>query len=273
MFVPHPLDQLNAYEIKAAAATVRSHAAEISENTETDGAQLSRSVRFNTITLAEPPKAELLAFQTNGKEGGGVQSDAIAPPMRRAYVIFMVPSSGAAYEAHVALTVDGEGEVQGRVMTCDMLPAGAQPLISPDDCDLAERIVKADAGIATLLKERYGITDLGKIPVSFRLFDRSESLCRPRLEECLSRISSFPGQTRRDTDTNNGKSHSCQHEWGMKSLIKQPTHLVEAKTGHDGMPLGDEGILWSSSVLQGGCLVSTPSRTLLSPPSTSPGTS
>lgn len=58
---------------------------------------------------------------------------------------------------------DGEdGMVEGKVVSWEELQVGVQPLISPDDCDLAEKIVKADAGMAKLLEQRYGITDLSK---------------------------------------------------------------------------------------------------------------
>lgn len=48
------------------------------------------------------------------------------------------------------------------VVSCKPLGEGCQPLLSPDDCDLAEQIVKLDAGVAKLLEKRYGITDIGE---------------------------------------------------------------------------------------------------------------
>ena len=35
-----------------------------------------------------------------------------------------------------------------------------QPLLTPEDCVLAEDIAKADAGVAAMVREAYGITDL-----------------------------------------------------------------------------------------------------------------
>ena len=35
-----------------------------------------------------------------------------------------------------------------------------QPLLTPEDCVLAEDIAKADAEVAAMVKEAYGITDL-----------------------------------------------------------------------------------------------------------------
>jgi hypothetical protein len=38
-----------------------------------------------------------------------------------------------------------------------------QPLLTPEDCLLAEEIVKADSEIVELLKNQYGITDLSLV--------------------------------------------------------------------------------------------------------------
>lgn len=38
-----------------------------------------------------------------------------------------------------------------------------QPLASPDDCFLAEEIVKGDPGIQALLREQYNVTDLALV--------------------------------------------------------------------------------------------------------------
>ena len=58
-----------------------------------------------------------------------------------------------------------------------------QPLLTPEDCVLAEDIAKADAGVAAMVKEAYGITDLSllacdpwsgapaRLPTSARLPD------------------------------------------------------------------------------------------------------
>ncbi len=37
---------------------------------------------------------------------------------------------------------------------------GKQPLMTPEDCILAEDIAKADPEVAAMVKEAYGITDL-----------------------------------------------------------------------------------------------------------------
>lgn len=47
-------------------------------------------------------------------------------------------------------------------MTC-WQEIDAQPLASPDDCFLAEEIVKANVEVQSLLKEKYGITDMSMV--------------------------------------------------------------------------------------------------------------
>lgn len=76
----------------------------------------------------------------------------------------MISESTAAYEAICEITPPAGDEEQptALVVSCKPLGEGFQPLLSPDDCDLAEQIVKLDAGVAKLLEERYGITDIGE---------------------------------------------------------------------------------------------------------------
>lgn len=77
----------------------------------------------------------------------------------------MISESTAAYEAICEITPPkGDEELPTAVVVSwKPLGEGFQPLLSPDDCDLAEQIVKLDAGVAKLLEERYGITDIGEV--------------------------------------------------------------------------------------------------------------
>lgn len=115
---------------------------------------MTDKLRFNYITLAEPPKAALLAY---------LSGDAPAPA-RVAEVLFSLPSRGASFKAFVHLrgsnNPTGNVDAAATVSSCDPIPDGCQPLFSPDDCALAESIVKADPEVAALLKSRYGIDDL-----------------------------------------------------------------------------------------------------------------
>ncbi|CBN75262.1 amine oxidase [Ectocarpus siliculosus] len=141
MLPPHPLDQLSAAEITAVATAIK--------ESDYDGKPEGPAApRFNAITLAEPAKADLL------------EASLVCP--RKAQVIFMCSESTAAYEALVEImSAAGSDPPVAAVVSCKPLGQGFQPLLSPDDCDLAEKIVKLDAGVAKLLEERYGITDIG----------------------------------------------------------------------------------------------------------------
>lgn len=159
----HPLDPLTAAEIKVAGAAVQSRL------------EPTYKARFSIITLLEPPKSELLLFNSqqtsvNGGTANETETMPSSPPSRRAQVIFTIPASGVVCEAVVELAAasggdedSGEGSmVKGKIISLEELQIGVQPLISPDDCDLAEQIVKADAGVRGLLEQRYGIRDLGE---------------------------------------------------------------------------------------------------------------
>ncbi|CAM9549635.1 unnamed protein product, partial [Hapterophycus canaliculatus] len=140
----HPLDQLSGSEISAVRAAI----------TQGDYAGKPEAVaapRFNVITLAEPAKVDLVAFQAGE----------LASLPRMSQVIFMVSETTAAYEALVEIKKVDNGDGPAAIVTsCAPLGDGFQPLLSPDDCDLAESIVKLDAGVAKLLEERYGIMDI-----------------------------------------------------------------------------------------------------------------
>lgn len=128
---PHPLDQLGAEEVRAAAALVR--------------AELGDDLRFQALGLKEPSKASLATF-----EGGG------AAPAREAAATVVFPGTGRAKELVVDLAA-------GKVAGVEDVPVDKQPIFSPDDCFLAEAIVKADDGVRELLKSRYGIEDVDGI--------------------------------------------------------------------------------------------------------------
>ena len=130
----HPLDELTSEEITRAAEAVRNAFADT-------------ELRFNSVTLAEPSKKDLTLFAQDGPE---------KTPKRTAEVVVLVPKTGEAYVCYV------DYEANDDVQT-NKLPLGTQPPYSPDDCFLAEDIVKADEEVASLLKERYGIEDLALV--------------------------------------------------------------------------------------------------------------
>jgi primary-amine oxidase len=120
-------------EVTRAAAAARAH-----------GAKLGLAkLRFNTVTLAEPPKRELLAFE----HAGGPR------PPRRALCVLHTPPNADVIEALVTLPAEGADTVHDwKVLPGDQL--AGQPLATPDDCLLAEAVVRADPGVTALLVER-----------------------------------------------------------------------------------------------------------------------
>ena len=51
----------------------------------------------------------------------------------------------------------------GTVLETRELEGGQQPMLTPDDCLLAESVVKDDPRFKSLLAERYGIPDTEKV--------------------------------------------------------------------------------------------------------------
>ena len=131
----HPLDQLSAEEIQQAVSLART----------TLQADAATKLRFVAVTLAEPNKAELEGFARDG-----------VAPSRAAECVVLLPATGVARELVLDLAT-------GAVVREKTLPAGTQPMFSPDDCSLAEAIVKADAGVQRTLKERYGIENIDEV--------------------------------------------------------------------------------------------------------------
>lgn len=128
---PHPLEPLSAEEVARASSRALAHAA-----------QLSLTVRFNTISLAEPPKQELLAW-TNGNG---------PRPARRALCVLTQPPSADVIEALVELSAAADSIAGWRVL--DGATLDGQPMATPDDCLLAEAVVRADEGVAEALAKR-----------------------------------------------------------------------------------------------------------------------
>merc|ERR1712151_179087 len=82
--------------------------------------------------------------------------------------IVINPCTGISTE----LVVEGGGIVSSKD-----LPYGTQPMFTPEDCDLAEEIMKSSHSVQEALKIRYGITDLSRIagdPWSVHLASESD---------------------------------------------------------------------------------------------------
>ncbi|KAG7372128.1 copper amine oxidase [Nitzschia inconspicua] len=128
---PHPLDPLSADEITHAAAAVRNHLGLSPDNT-------VQHLRFVSVSLNEPPKKDYI-------QGNKTP--------RKAEIVALNPVTGIASEYKVDLDA-------GRVVDAKDLPKGVQPLLTPEDCDLAEAIVQSSPEVAAAMRDRYNIIDM-----------------------------------------------------------------------------------------------------------------
>ena len=119
----HPLDPLSGEEIGAAVAAIRgSH-------------DPQNRFRFVTVTLLEPEKAELAAWQ----EGEAFP--------RLAEVVVLDPETEGAYEGTVEVG-------SGTIVRWDRLPDGIQPAIAVEEYELCERLVRAHPDFRAALLAR-----------------------------------------------------------------------------------------------------------------------
>jgi primary-amine oxidase len=146
----HPLDPLSANEITAVSSAIRSHV----------GVSLSddpglEKLRFIAVSLKEPAKSKLVAVLEKK-----APSSSLA---RQAEVVTLNPVTGLASEYDLELSMTTAGTITAEIVMSRVLAAGNQPMFTPEDCDLAEAIVKNSAAVAAALKERYGITDISRV--------------------------------------------------------------------------------------------------------------
>ena len=142
----HPLDDLDAAEIALATSAVKTALAEDAGDDE------ESEIRFSYVTLREPPKREMTAFVA----GDG------AKPKRQAEVLVTIVAKLASFVFVVDLPGGGGDDAASAasvasVASRERIPADCQPMFSPDDCFLAEEIVKGDDAVRAELVERYGV--------------------------------------------------------------------------------------------------------------------
>lgn len=138
----HPLDPLTPTEISLIAKTIR----DFDWSGVSDGTGL---LRFNTITLKEPPKREVLEFM----------KDSTSVPVRKAFCILQFPPISPIVEAIAIYSSDDNSWTVESWVKKD----GVNPLATPDDCFESERIAKADPEVQKLLLDKYGISDLSMV--------------------------------------------------------------------------------------------------------------
>ncbi len=132
----HPLDPLLPDEITRASDAVRKHLGLTPDNA-------VQNLRFVSISLLEPPKADYIQ---------GVKTP------RQAECIALNPQTGIASNFTVTLE-NNEANVAESIE----YPKGTQPLLTPEDCDLAEAIVQSSPEVAGALRDRYGISDASRV--------------------------------------------------------------------------------------------------------------
>jgi len=125
--ISHPLQSLMANEIQKACKATKNRLN-------------GDNIRFVAISLSEPAKQDTTS--------------------RTAEVVALNPDTGIATELTIELYDKSE---ETNVTKCLDLPAGVQPMFTPEDCDLAEEICKSSVEVQEALKERYGITDMTRI--------------------------------------------------------------------------------------------------------------
>ena len=130
--VQHPLDPLTADEIEGAVAVLRAEQ------------DLGERVRFEVVTLQEPPKHVVSGF----RRGDAIQ--------REAFVVLLDGRTGKTYEAIVSLT-------EGVVVSWKHIP-GVQPRLMPDEMLEAQAMVKENDEYRKALRDR-GITDLDLVMI------------------------------------------------------------------------------------------------------------
>jgi primary-amine oxidase len=129
--LPHPLDQLSVIEVLEVAALVRANFSEA-------------RVKFNAITLLEPPKSQYTAFR-----------DHHGPrPERRAFVTVLLSGSCHVTEVLVSLS-------QKRIISSKTLH-DVMPILTLEDLDVCERVARADPRVIDTCKE-IGIDDINEV--------------------------------------------------------------------------------------------------------------
>ena len=119
--IAHPSGALTPDEMSLVASVVKSSMGEE-----------DKELRFIAMTVAEGSKY-------------------VRDPPRQAEVIVLQDGIG------IEVLVDLASQA---VVSSKALPKGVQPLLTPEDCDLAEEIMKSSEQVQQILKERYGIDDI-----------------------------------------------------------------------------------------------------------------
>ncbi|KAI9329915.1 amine oxidase [Zopfochytrium polystomum] len=122
---PHPLTPLTAAEISRTTATIKAAQSASALPAALASSLADGTAIFNTITLKEPPRVELLSYEA------AVSASLSAAPPKRLALATMLASDGTVVEVVVDLVEE----------------KGVQPTLTPDDCFEAERIAISDPSV------------------------------------------------------------------------------------------------------------------------------
>eukprot|EP01041_Mallomonas_annulata_P010298 gene10298-21497_t len=142
---PHPLDPLSPDEISSISSACRAYDWKRTGTFRIDNCLL----RFNTITLKEPTKLELVAFLSR-------KETSPSKIVRTAFVILQFPPDSLIIEADVVLS----SKMDSWSISSWKILEGVHALVSPDDCLESEMIAKSDPLIQDILLNKYGISDM-----------------------------------------------------------------------------------------------------------------
>jgi primary-amine oxidase len=173
----HPLDPLSGEELAAAVEIL------------TSGGRLGRRARFVVVTLQEPPKEAVLAWQPNDQLE------------REAFVVVLDNEDGATYEAVVSIE-------RRTVKSWQHIPS-VQPAIMLDEFFECENALKNDPTFQAALHKR-GITDFSLLmvdPWSAGNYGEDEE-SNLRLARALTWVRAEPGD--------NGYAHPVE---GLLALV------------------------------------------------------
>ncbi|MES2766861.1 MAG: primary-amine oxidase [Bacteroidota bacterium] len=149
----HPLDPLDSNEIRQTVSILKT------------SPKFPATALFSTINLAEPPKAEILAF----KNGMSFR--------REAFAVVYDRDKNITYETITDLRTQ-------KVISWKEIP-GAEPLVFVEEYERLPEIVKADARWQTAMRKR-GITDFEKVQIDAWAAGQVDAKFEGRLLRALS---------------------------------------------------------------------------------------
>ncbi|TIB39896.1 hypothetical protein E3P86_00918 [Wallemia ichthyophaga] len=138
----HPLDPLSTVEIESATQATRQFVDELNEGIK------PQSIQFNTVTLIEPPKHQVLSWL-------GYEQTAF-PIARQAEVIFLDGKTQTAWEGVVNLPTNIEGGKaisKAQVVKWKCLDKDQQPSLLVEELNQAEQWAKSNAKIIEAVKQ------------------------------------------------------------------------------------------------------------------------